>query len=215
MTHHANGVLKAIPCYWIEPAGRVTIHLRRYRRSADPGNQRCPSRYGYCTVYQLVGEAPSTNDEGCPNRVSREPDATYPRSDPRWPTHCPCGYEFVPADGWQVTTEDVYRDPLTGEEKDRDEWAYGAVYRASWFEDHWKGPDGISIVIRVPDANGRYRDWSPDSPSTSGTPWSRQGDPRVPGQLSCQPSILMQHGHRFHAFITNGVIDVLGDTEPW
>ncbi len=51
--------------------------------------------------------------------------------DPRWPTHCPCGYEFQPKDEWQVFRESLYRREDTGEEWPMRELPPGAMYDAS------------------------------------------------------------------------------------
>jgi hypothetical protein len=217
-----------IPCFWIEPAGRIALYLRRY--SAGTPETRC--RYGYHNADVKIGERPSTNDLDDKQRVGMGPEVAamrhsgpephwsvdYPVTHGAWPTKCDhCDYVFAPDDHWHYHARDVYRNPATGEEKQRDEFPAGAIYRATWYEDipEWTGPDGMSLIVTVPDTLGRTRAWTPDVPSKDGAPWQRTGDPRRPETLTIRPSILFTSAPRFHAWLTNGQLEVLSDTEDW
>lgn len=216
-----------IPCYWIEPAGRIALRLRRY--SAGEPATRC--HYGYHNAETYVGERSSTNDLDDKQRTSMGPEIAksyhsgpnphwsvdYPIMHTAWPTKCDhCDYQFVDSDNWQYNAKDIYRNPLTGEEKERGQFPAGAMYHASWYEDtNWVGADGISLVVTLPDSHGRTRCWTPDVPARDGRPWQRTGDPRKPETLTIRPSILATSSPRFHAWLTNGQLEVLSDSEPW
>lgn len=206
-----------IPCYWIEPAGRISQFLRRYSSSRE-GEYPCCGKYSYHNAYTKIGEVASTNDfEDKINRVSKMNSGVfleYSKDHPAWPKKCSrCDYVFTDADNWQYTTKDIYRNPKTRVEHDLDEWGVGATWDCSFwlgsFYGDYAGPDGKNIQIRLP---GRNNDWSPDRPSTkSGTPWSRIGDPEKDiTTLTIRPSVRIG---KIHAYITNGVIELLPDSQ--
>jgi hypothetical protein len=213
----------SIPCYWIEPAGRVAPYLRRFTEAVFIDNvptMRCAGDFSAHNARRfLTPDLPSSNRFDCPHRKP------FPLShdDARWPVECDhCGYVFQPTDIYQTGAEDIYRDPLTGEARRMNEWGAGAMFNADWMRDLERvtqQPDGICLMVKLPDSGGRTRNWCVDAPanfgSNDGTPWVRRGDPRVPGSVTATPSIVMTSSPRFHAWLAAGQLSVLGDSEPW
>jgi hypothetical protein len=140
---------------------------------------------------------------------------SLPHDLPNWPKCCElCGYEFKDNDAWQVWTNRFYTRTDTGEEMTTREAPFGAMWDLDKkYMD--AGPDGIALAVKLPDAGlHNIRLWTPDE-QRSGGGWQRTGDPRKPETLSITPSILASNPPRFHAFLTNGKLQVLGDSEPW
>ncbi len=196
-----------ITCFWLEDTGKVLRQFRRYRSSADK-NSPCRGRYGYHN-----GHAPFDVVQGEPNRVIS--GGAMPKTDPRWPTKCDaCDYIFQPDDAWQISPTSIYRRTDTGEEMTLRDAPFGAMWDAWWFDEHRKGPDGLHLMIKTPAG-----EWSVDGPAAFGSnsrePWKRAGDPRTPGSVSAQPSILFNGPPCFHAWLTNGELHVLPDSAPF
>jgi len=119
------------------------------------------------------------------------------KSDPRWPTHCHCGYAFVPQDYRQLFVDRLYRLP-DGKEVTVEEAPVGAIWRAWWFEESpsWAGPDGQCLIVKTPGG-----DWCVDGPAKDGSHWKRTG---TPPNISVTPSILIEG--KYHGFLTDGVL---------
>jgi hypothetical protein len=99
-----------------------------------------------------------------------------------WPTRCACGYEFQEEDARQLFSSHIYRRTDTGEEMTLRDAPDGAMWDATWFRDApgWCGPDGKSIICKVP----KNPDWSIDGPASNCTKpnephhcWVRHGIP--------------------------------------
>ncbi len=117
--------------------------------------------------------------------------------DPRWPTHCECGYKFHPEDSWQVNVNHLYE----GDGRELfilREAPIGAAWHAPWL-DHpkWSGPDGKAWCVMMPGGN----EWIVYGPSANGKPWDVKGT--IPN-ITVSPSIGIK-GH-YHGFIKHGVI---------
>lgn len=183
------GTIGAMPtrCYLLTPTALAQKSLRRYRGITE-GEPRCEaSGIGFHNASVRLGTTKRLRhgDDGRPLTGWQLKD--LPHSDPRWPTHCPCGYAFTGDDHWQHMANLLWRcsdrldDPADyvtlGEARP------GAMWYADWQPADWKGPDGRSLVVRCP--NGL--DWSIDAPSTrSGGRWTRTGEPPA---VSVTPSI--------------------------
>lgn len=175
MTHPAT------PTFWLEPTDEVLTGLRRYSHSGDASS--------YHSALVHIGRE-KTDATGS---ISIE-DKT-PHDDPRWPTRCTehadCGYVFTDEDRWQDWQDLIWRRVDTGDEyvmhaHRTEAWPLpsappGACWDASWMPEWWRGPDGISLVVRLPDNT----DWTVDSEASNctrkGQPhqcWVRHGDPR-------------------------------------
>lgn len=206
-------VPKEIPCFWIEPAGLISIYLRRYS-ARDLINPCLGESWDYHNANTKIGELLSTNNLEDRGRICHD---NHPHDDLRWPKKCDkCDYLFTPEDKYQLFTCDLYINPVTGEIKDLNHWEAGAMYNAWWYKDlgkNWQGPDGLSLMIKLPNT-----EWFVDGPSTGSKDescWSRIGDPKTPGNVTARPSILYTNTPRFHAWLTNGKLEILPDTEPW
>src|SRR2546430_16962592 len=131
-----------------------------------------------------------------------------------------CGYRFTEADRWQVWGESLYRRADTGQLRvlhgtmcppDVPTAEPGASWDAQWMGNHYRGPDGICLMVRCP-APGREasmgNDWLVDGPSSSGGRVARTGDPRA-CNVTANPSIAIGFAGQpgfYHGFLTSGVL---------
>jgi hypothetical protein len=163
----------------LEPKDQVSRALRRFTFGVK----------GTCPVQDTWGHDAKVSIEDGP-RIEKE-DGTYytepsewPHDDPRWPTHCACGYEFQPDDHWQLAYEIIYVRADTGEEMSWADAPAGAMWYAPYLADVWAGPDGNCLIVRLP---GRH-DWTVDGPAANCTMpddagqkhhhcWVRHGEP--------------------------------------
>lgn len=187
-------------CVWLDQAGESIVTLRRYVSASE---KACPERWGYHNASSGEIARVPTVLKADPERPHGPLDLTRgsveepPHDDPRWPPHCPCGYPFADDDEWQVNTDRLYRRQDTGELVSLRDAPAGAMWDAFWMPERMRGPDGRSIVVRLP--NGR--DWMPDSPARNCTRpgedhdcWCRHGEPPnltvdktpEPGRSTCQ-----------------------------
>jgi hypothetical protein len=103
------------------------------------------------------------------------------KSDPSWPTHCACGYEFEENDARQVFRESIWERQDTGEEVTLRDAPVGAMWNAYWLNDvkGYIGPDGQSLYVKTPGG-----DWCIDGIASNCTRredrvhkcWVRHGD---------------------------------------
>lgn len=175
-----------IPCFWLEPSERIQRDLRRYA-----GDSVCLYGHGYHNA-----EAPL--DEILSPATDIIQAASHPKEDPRWPTRCQCGYEFVAEDQFQVFQRRLYKRSDTSTLVTLQEAPVGAMWDADWYPR--KGPDGRCLVVMTPGG-----EWMVDGPSTTGGNWTRTGE--VPF-ITATPSILITNRSEpdYHGFLTNGVL---------
>ena len=187
-----------IQCFWTEPTGRVKQSLRRFVHSTGTV---CTGRYGYHNAETRIEDAPASKDaEG----YIRSPEPSAFAGDPRWPTHCECGYKFQDADEWQVFVVSIYRCPADGREWPLRDLPPGAMYDATWYHQRetagWVGDDGIALVVVLP-PQGVDNWWHVDgrasnNPAPRG--WTRTGT--VPN-ITATPSILTK---QYHGWLRDG-----------
>ena len=199
---------RRIRCFWIEPVAKVQLGLRRYRGTGEV----CSGRMGYhdAIVYTEIIERPA------PGRGEYEPDLEAlkpPKEDPRWPKNCVCQEPFRDADQWQLWHERIWRRVDTGEEMTIRSAPAGAMWDAWWMSDCWRGPDGLSICIRLPEDG----EWMVDGPASNCNQkerphhcWVRHGEPPnltvdkgAPGE-SCGAGAGSIQSKDFHALLVNG-----------
>lgn len=188
--------MSEIRCFWTEATDRVAQSLRRFVPSGEAA--KCSGPFGYHNASTPLGEAPvKKSEEG----YITSPDVAEYTGDPRWPTHCPCGYEFKPEDQWQVFVEQIYRAVADGREWPLRDLPPGAMYDATWYRDESKksGPDGINLCICLP-PNGGMDYWFVDGAASNGPGWTRTGT--VPN-VTANPSILTP---RYHGWLRDGVL---------
>lgn len=188
----------SVQCFWVEPTGKAIRGLRRYRR----GEEACPqNRMGYHTTRIDLAEDLDViwaeGDDGA-RHVAAIDNAEY-AGDPRWPTHCICGYRYVEDDHWQAQQEPVYESadgrrawtsPAYGREP-----TPGAMFDTLWRPELRK-EDGLAISVVCPDGAV----WCIDEEATGGGFWTREGTPPM---LTVSPSI--QTGS-YHGHLVGGVL---------
>jgi hypothetical protein len=188
----------AVDCFLIAPVDRVARSLRRFTFSSN-GGACTATRTGIHDASVYVGEEPAAVEmvrEGW-NGDSR--GKRRRRTDPPWPTNCPCGYAFTPADERQVNLERIYcrvGDPSQT-------WPFrdvppGAMWDAQWARTFGVGDDGRALTVRLPCGH----DWHIDGPAGNGPPgqraWTRQGEPPL---ISASPSILCKIEPIYHGWL--------------
>lgn len=173
--------------FWLEPTDEIAVGLRRYTHGE--GGFDCA--HGHHAALAYTGVEPAAFGESNGYRhLARRPDVDH--ADPAWPSECDrgCGYRFTDADEWQSWQELVYRRTDTGQPRvlhrsapapDAPAAEPGASWDAWWMPEGWAGPDGLHVMVRLP--NGR--DWHVDGQASNctrpGEPhkcWIRHGDPR-------------------------------------
>ena len=185
----------SIKCFMIEPTDRARAWLRRFTYK----QKSCPfTTWGHDAMAQIEDVAVVEMDNGCHKTTPED----WPHDDPRWPATCQCGYVFQEEDRWQLFAHRIYVRPDTGDKYtlyhgDPDTAPPGAMYYAPWMPEQWRGPDGRTLMVRVP---GNHA-WCVDGPATGGGKWERTGEPP---NVTATPSIWANAPHGWHGWLTNG-----------
>ncbi len=189
--------MATVKCFLLTPTDRVRRALRRYVGGHE-GGQCSVNPAGYHNAETPIEDGPAIiGADGCCRTEPRE----WPRDDPRWPTHCICGYQFAEGDHWQLFYERVYVRSDTGEEVTLRNAPPGAIWEAPWMADVWKGHDGKCFYCMLPNGAG---EWCIDGPATNGPGWERTGE--APN-FTCTPSIgRLDKDNRwmYHGWLRNG-----------
>lgn len=212
-------------CFWLEPTDRVRRALRRYASSTDP-QRKCPGPASYHNGWHwLDGDVAAVFREEGGRRFLESAEAHGdwpPRDDPRWPVVCDgCGALFESWDEFQQWHELLYRRADTGGITTLRDAPAGAMWNAWWLPEHWRGPDGVALMVRTPGG-----DWHVDGEASNCTDkdgfragshrcWTRVGDPRNPPSLSvgklgglptCAAGAGSIQAGSYHGFLTSGVL---------
>jgi hypothetical protein len=177
-------------CVLIVATDEASLALRRY---ADRPCMAKPHGMACHDARTLVGTAPIVISERETWDVAVEQP---PRSDPRWPTRCVCGYQFQDGDTWQLSKDRLYRRQDTGALLTLHEVEPGMMWEAPWFADWWHGPDGRCLILALPG----HGQWTIDGPASNGPGWTREGEPPT---ITARPSIASPN---YHGWLTNGVL---------
>jgi hypothetical protein len=164
--------VQGVRCFLLTPSDRYRVSLHR----DAPGDGPCPGGHR--------AQADACDRKRRVQPVSNSPAelAKFRAGDPRWPATCAaCGRPFGSAEGRAVFFRRIYDRGDGGPPCTLSEAPPGAVWDASWMPDSMKGPDGRSVVVRLP--NGR--DWYVDSRANNCTRpadtthrcWVRHGTP--------------------------------------
>lgn len=217
----------AVTCFWLEPAERAEVGLRRYSPTGGR-DEHCPregGKWGYHGALALIGDAPLiwsdtrpaghshwfTDGDGDGERFG-VPGFEFPgRDDPRWPSRCECGYEFGARDVWQEWTDRLYRRADNGALVTLRGAPPGAMWDAAWYP--WKGPDGRCLTVKCPDGG----EWTIDGRASNCTMpddgehrcWVRHGEPPLitvdKNGLTCNAGGGSIQTGSYHGFLRAGV----------
>lgn len=185
-----------VKCFLLEQVPFMRESLRRYMGS---GIVKCTtSGLGYHNASVVICEAVKVSDDAV---GTGSPD--FDHGDPRWPTHCSCGYEFEDEDYWQHQVERLYGGAPDDKLYTLQESPPGSMWVADWYGDRCTRPDGDTIVVKLPSGE----EWLVDGPSydKDGKIYHQRGWTRT-GELpliTVRPSI---HTRHYHGFLTNGVL---------
>lgn len=184
-----------ICCFWLEETDLVDLYVGRYTRE-EASLSPC-TREGGHRVRTLLG------------RYEEGSVPSLENTDPRWPTHCECGFEFRASDPRYQITSHLYRRE-NGDLMVPSDAPPGAMWDQSCFP--WKGPDGRSIVVKLP--NGNF--WHIDSRASNCTLlnddehrcWVRHGEPPKitvdKNGLTCQAGAGSIQSGDYHGFLRDG-----------
>jgi hypothetical protein len=192
-------------CFLIEPTGTARRSLRRYS-----DERRCALAEGGTHDAQVELDEVAVTEKA--NGIWQAPKIEVPHDDPRWPSHCACGYQFQEDDAWQVASERLYVNRETGEFYHLNRFSQlpiGAMWYAPWYPTEWAGPDGQILCVVTPGGL-----WCIDQPAQGGGRWTRSG---TPPNVTARPSIVATMGNRsYHGWLTDGVLtdDIEGRTYP-
>jgi hypothetical protein len=173
------------PCYLLEPTEDEKRWLRRYVRDHEGGDYTCAGGWHEALAAIENGHALITDDG-----LHRSPDPDAFAGDPRWPTGCDgCGRSFAPDDHRQVLVRRIYRvaSAVPGAAASVGDFATiedappGAMWYADWMGEWAHGPDGRTLVVKLPDGH----QWTVDAEATNCTRkgdrahkcWIRNGEP--------------------------------------
>jgi hypothetical protein len=199
-----------IKVFWLEPVLRDRFTLRRFTGNPRDGRPGCSTKvaggvaveWAFHDAEVVIGEGPRDAADPWDGAVDHEP----PHDDPRWPTHCACGYAFVEADRWHAHRSHLYQamqGPHAGQCFTLQDAPIGAMWDASWLRREecpsannvHVGPDGLCLIVKTPGG-----DWAVDAQCSNctrpqelpveGKPgwtrfvrthwcWVRHGDPRT------------------------------------
>ena len=197
--------MSEIRCFLLERTDLARRSLRRYTPS-EKGNP-CPISGYHNASVSLGGEIPYVS------QWNGKGDDSWPHDDPRWPTHCACGYEFQPDDQWQHNLDRLFRRPEDGQLFRHQDAPIGAMARgvcsgptsAQALARGVRGSDDGAnldhLSVKLPD--GYW--WCIDEPASrdyqeGGSGWERSGEPP---NVTASPSILTGC---YHGWLRNGVL---------
>ena len=182
-----------VVCFFLDRLPKIRRRLRRFTMNRDCPVQS-PDKVSCCNASAPLDEIGYTNE------IIEWFDWTH--LDERWPKQCAaCGYVFVADDNWQVASDFIYRRTDTGEELVWRDAPAGAMIDCHWMRPHWRGPDGLCLMVKLP--NGC--EWIVDGPAASQDDKSKAGWTRTgtPPNVTATPSILARD---YHGFLRDGVL---------
>lgn len=161
--------LARVRCFVIEETGNDRVWLRRYATPKDSGPCGQADGFSYHNARVLVGDMPgvrgAAHDDGV-HYYSHQPVPTPPPEDPRWPDRCErCDYRFQADDARQVFHDRLMARLDTGAVDTIDGHEPGAMWDGWWFRPSYVGPDGKTLVVKLPDG----REWIVDSVASNCT----------------------------------------------
>ncbi len=206
-----------IQCFMLEPTERVRQKLRRYVGSDKAHCPDMPGTLSYHDAATLIEDAAATWDaEHRCIRNGVDSAAAYD-DDPRWPTHCACGYAFTDDDPRQLFVDLIYRRTDTGEEVTLPDTPGGAMWYCDWMGPLWNPQLGRLLSVRLPDGT----DWLPDTQAQNCTMpddhdqerhhcWVMHGQPPNltidKRGATCAAGAGSIQSRAYHGFLTDGML---------
>lgn len=138
-----------VKCFLIVPTNLAWVRLRRFSHADEVNNHYhdASSLIGTCDHWKKYDD--DEGQEGDWHYADNKPDV--PHDDPRWPTHCECGYQFTPDDNWQVNTDAIFRRTDNDQAVSLRDAPPGAMYDAEWLpESFGVGEDGRRLYVVCP-----------------------------------------------------------------
>jgi hypothetical protein len=155
-------------CYLLEPTERQRQKLRRYTRSTGWDAEAKRSIYpNPCPISGSGHDAETPIEDGAVKRSEHGAVMAdrWPHDDPRYPTHCACGYAFTDADEYQLFVELIFTRADTGEEMTIREAPPGAMWWCDWMGTAWHPQLGRMFCVKLPDGTN----WMPDTQANNCT----------------------------------------------
>ena len=198
----------SVRCFLLEP---TEIYVRKLR--CWGGNAGSCALHGFHRVeVELERGAAIPTEEG---QIVGNVWAGMPGDDdPRWPQACSCGWPFGPEHRYR-DQHMLYRRSDTGELLELNDAPPGAMWRATWMEEWYRGDDGRCYIVRCPGGG----DWMIDGPASNcGIPddrhqerhhcWIRHGEaPNFTvdkNGKTCSAGGGSIQTHNWHGFLRNG-----------
>jgi hypothetical protein len=175
-----------IPLSWLNPTGREKVYLRRYVEPAVDV-EPCPDMPGIGSYHQARTYIGVRRIEWDDTGRRVPPRLADYRDHGRWPTQCTCGRHFTDEDWRQVQTERLFVN-WGQQEYTLPSAPPGSIWSSPFARR--KGPDGRSLVVRLPD----------------GTDWLIDYDHERTGEV---PGITVVGSHESGAYtasITGGIL---------
>lgn len=193
-------------CFFTSPVDRAALYLRRYVSNSSGQCTGPMSFHNNMTYFGEVGI--KTDAEGCWSGSER---MDVPHDDPRWPTHCSCGYQFTEQDEWQHFVDRLYTDGTrTWPHR---ELPVGAMFYADWYPQNmfWDNKTDGHLMVVTPGG-----EWNIDARASNCTLpddrqhrcWVRHGEPptihvdKVGHTCAAGAGSILQKS--YHGFLHNG-----------
>lgn len=204
-----------VACFVLERTESSRRWLRRYAS----GEGRCN---GFCNGMTLLGDYVTLRGPG--GDEVPVPRHSYPDDDPQWPLKCDrCGSPFMAEEPRQVFTLHLYRVvavmpgalAAVGDVFTLRDVPAGAMWNADWFGSWAQGPDGRSLVVKLPNQG----EWLVDGPASNCTKpdekthrcWIRHGEwPAVTVDKSgntCEAGAGSIASGDYHGFLRGGYLE--------
>lgn len=207
-------IILRVQCFWLEPTDIAAIYLRRYRINSD---QVCRQTGFYHDAKIRIEDRPIQWSESNGNQYIASLDEELFIHDSRWPSICICGnYAFTEADARQVFQDRIYKRVDTGNLIPLRNMSVGAMWDAEWNRPFGVGPDGRSLMVKLPNGfdwhiDGRCNNCTiPDDPFQERHHcWIRTGTPPKitvgkTGGVSCGAGGGSIQAGNYHGFLRNG-----------
>jgi hypothetical protein len=191
-------------CFLVTATTRAALSLRRYISSAE---LKCP-REGYHNALMFIQNVDIKFD---PRGYWDADRLDIPREDPRWPTHCACGFAFREGDEWQEYKDRLYTDG--SKDYPHRDLPVGAMYYADWLPKNmfWDNKTDDHLHVVTPggtwDIDGRASNCTLPNDRLHRC-WVRHGEPPNihvdKAGLTCSAGAGSIQSGSYHGFLHDG-----------